>query len=88
MNKKRRFPRYPDCPLTKVEKVRLSSLLDEIEWRTYLPLKHRTSAYADAKVTEYDEIEIHVKIEFGIDGESHDTDYLTIQRSELLCVTS
>lgn len=89
MSKKRRFPRFPDCrPLTKAERVRLSSLLDEIEWKTYLPLKHRTSAYADAKVTEYDDIEIEVDVEYGIDGESHYTDNFTIQRAELLSVTS
>ena len=80
MSKKRRIPRNMDCLLTKKERANICKRLDEIEWNTYQPWKHSTSAYADATVVEYDEDEVTFKVEWGVDGDWHDEDEFTTNR--------
>lgn len=81
--KQRKYPNNPDCPLSKDEKEKLAKVLDELEWFAYAPLKHLTSSYADATVTEYDEFEIQVEIEYGSDGSgNHYEGDATIKRSD------
>jgi hypothetical protein len=81
--KKRRFPRNPECPLTKEERVKLCKALDDLEWQVYLPLKYLTSSYADAIVIEYDELEIEIELEYGSDGSgNHYKGSATISRSD------
>jgi hypothetical protein len=85
--KKRTYPNNPDCPLSEAEKEKLAKVLDELEWFAYAPLKHLTSSYADATVTEYDEFEIQVEIESGSDGTgSHYESGATIKRSDFTVV--
>lgn len=81
--KKRDYPNNPDCPLSDDEKKKLDALLGQLEWEAYAPLKHLTSSYADAKVTDYDEYEIEIEIEYGSDTTgSHYTGDATILRSD------
>jgi hypothetical protein len=87
MNKKRRIPKNPDCPLTKVERVKLCKLLDEIEWREYYPMKHLSGAFADATVYKYDEENIHVELKWGTEGQGGSavyTDDIIIDREKML----
>lgn len=85
--KKRSYPKNPKCPLSEAEKEKLATVLDELEWTAYAPLKHLTSAYADATVTEYDEFEIQVEIEYGSDGSgNHYKGESTIKRSDFTVV--
>lgn len=84
--KKREFPKNPDCPLTEVERVKLSRMLDEIEWREYQPVRHITGGYAEVEVTDYDELEINVKVKTGVDGDHHDEFTAVIQREEILLI--
>jgi hypothetical protein len=81
--KTRKYPVNHDCPLSNKEKKELGKVLDNLEWQFYAPLKHLTSSYADATVTDYDELEIKVKIECGSDGSgNHYKEYATIKRSD------
>ena len=81
--KARIYPTNPDCPLSDDEKKKLDTALDSLEWETYRPLKHLTSAYADATVTEYDEFEIEIELEYGSDATgSHYKGEATIKRSD------
>jgi len=83
--KQRKYPKNPDCPLSKKEKIALDKVIDEIEWKAYLPLKHLSSGWSDATVTEYDECEIEIEVKWGVDSEGwSDNDYQTIERSMLL----
>jgi len=83
--KKRNYPNNPDCPLTDKEKIRLDEILDSLEWEAYAPLRHLTSAWATATVTEYDEFEIEIEIESGVDSQgSNYSDSTTIDRANLL----
>ena len=85
--KTRVYPINPDCPLSDEEKEKLNKALDNLEWEAYRPLKHLTSSYADAVVTEYDPFEIEVEIEYGSDGSgSHYTGSATIKRSDFTVV--
>ena len=84
MKKKRRIPRNLDCLLTKKERTALCEYLDRVEWDIYRPYKQRTSAYAHIKVEEYDEVEILCEVFWGVDGEWHERDILTIDRTILL----
>jgi hypothetical protein len=87
MKKRRKYPRNLECPLTKEEKKELSKALDELEWRAYVPLKHLTGGWSEAKVIEYDEFKVEVKVEWGVDGEGwNDFDYQTIEREDLITV--
>ena len=82
--KKRKFSKNPNCPLTKEEKSKLSILLNQIEWREYQPVRHITGGYAEVRVIDYDEIEVHIEIKWGVDGYHHETETETIQREEIL----
>jgi hypothetical protein len=85
--KTRNYPNNPDCPLSDDEKKELDTALDNLEWEVYFPLKKLTSAYADAVVTEYDEFEIEVELEYGSDGSgSHYKGNATIKRSDFSIV--
>jgi len=84
--KTRKFPKNTECPLTKVERVKLSRILDEIEWRKYQPVRHITGGYAEANVTDYDEIEIRVRVKVGVDGDHHEEFTTVIQREEILLI--
>ena len=84
--KTRKFPKNPDCPLTKVERVKLSRMLDEIEWREYQPVRHITGSYTEAKVIYYDEIEVIVNVKWGVDGYHHEEFNAVIQREEILLI--
>ena len=87
MKKRRRYPRNPECPLTKEERKELSKALDELECRAYVPLKHLTSGWSEATVTSYDEDDIEVKVNWGVDSEGwNDYDYQTIKREDLITV--
>jgi hypothetical protein len=88
--KKRKYPKNHDCPpLSEGEKEKLGKLLDEIEWIAYSPLKHLTSSYADAKVTDYDGLEIEIEIEYGSDATgSHYTGNATINRKDFTILNS
>jgi len=82
--KKRRIPRNPDCLLTKKERAELCDMLDTIEWDVYVRIKHLTSAYADAEVEEYDELEVLINVTWGCDTEGwSDEDTTTISRNLL-----
>ena len=86
--KERVYPTNPNCPLSDEEKIKLNKVLDDLEWEVYAPLKHLTSSYADATVTEYDEFEIEVEIEYGSDGSgSHYTGNATIERSDFTIIS-
>ena len=79
--KTRTFPVNPNCPLSDEEKEKISKLLDEIELEAYAPIKHLSSGYADAIVNDYDEFEIRVEVEYGVDSDGrHDTEYIQIER--------
>jgi hypothetical protein len=82
--KNRIYPTNPDCPLSETERVQLGIILDRLEWEAYAPLRHLTSAWADAIVTDYDEFEIQIDIKSGVDslGKSYE-DGTTIERSKL-----
>jgi hypothetical protein len=82
--KKRKFPKNPDCPLNKYERVGLNKILDEIEWREYLRVKHQTSGYVESKVVDYDYDEINVDVTVGVDGQWSEVVKFTINRMELL----
>jgi len=77
------YPNNNDCPLSTDEKIKLGQVLDQLEWEVYAPLKHLTSSYADATVTEYDEFEIEVELEYGSDatGSKYEAS-ATIKRSD------
>jgi len=84
MEKKRRIPKNPKCPLKKQERAKICKLLDDMEWKYYLPYKHLTSGYADARVVEYDEIEIRIEIKHGLDTSGlHYIDDEIIERANL-----
>jgi hypothetical protein len=81
--KTRVYPNNPTCPLSDEEKKKLNTALDNLEWEVYAPLKHLTSSYADATVTEYDEFEIEIELEYGSDATgSHYKGEATIKRSD------
>jgi hypothetical protein len=82
--KKRKFPKNPDCPLNKYEKVGLNKFLDELEWKEYQQVKHQTSGYVESKVTDYNEFDINFQITIGIDGQWSNTTNYTIKRLEIL----
>jgi hypothetical protein len=84
MKKKRKFPTNEDCPLNKYEKEGLIRILDEIEWKEYLRVKHQTSGYVDSKIVDYDEEDINVEVTVGVDGQWSDTTDFAIKRSEVL----
>jgi len=67
--KKRKFPKNSDCPLNKYEKVALSRMLDELEWKEYQPFKHQSGGFALAEVYGYDEDRIHVELKYGVEGQ-------------------
>lgn len=67
--KKRKFPKNPDCPLNKYERVALSRVLDELEWREYQPFKHQSGGFASAEVYGYDEWRIHIELKYGVEGQ-------------------
>ena len=80
--KTRKYPKNHDCPpLSKEEKEKLGKALDILEWEVYAPLKHLSSAYASARVTEYDGFGIEVELEYGCDSTgSHYKGNLTLKR--------
>jgi hypothetical protein len=81
--KTRKYPENPNCPLSDEEKVKLGKVLDDLEWEVYAPLRHLSSAYADATVTEYDEFGIEVELEYGCDSTgSHYKGNVTYKRSD------
>jgi len=85
--KKRRYPKNPDCPLTKAERVELGKVLDDFEWTAYLPLKHLTSGWSDSKVIYYDEYQIEIEVKWGNDGEGWSArEFVVIERSDLITV--
>jgi hypothetical protein len=86
--KKRSYPNNPDCPLSDKEKIQLGLVLDSLEWENYVPLKHLTSSYADAMVTEYDEFEIAIEIKCGSDATgNHYKEDVTIERANLYALS-
>ena len=84
MSSKYRIPKNPECPLSKKERDELVKHLDFIQWNYYLPFKWTSGGYAEVKVTEYDEAEITVLVQHGVDGDRHYTDTEIIERFELL----
>ena len=78
-----KFPNNPDCPLTNEEKISLEILMKDLEWKTYRPFKHLTSAYVESEVDGYDEFEIEATITWGVDGQWTDFDHVTIDRKKL-----
>jgi hypothetical protein len=87
--KAREYPINPDCPLSDDEKKKLDKILSQIEWEAYAPLKHLTSSYADATVTEYDEFEIEIELEYGSDATgSHYDGRATINRSDFSIIVN
>jgi len=82
--KTRNHPTNSNCPLSSDEEKNLNTYLDKIEWEAYFPLKQLTSAYSRAKVIEYDEFEIMIELEYGVDGDGrHYTEDISISRSNL-----
>ena len=87
MKKRRKYPRNVECPLTKPERVGLSKALDDLEGFVYQKVRHLTGGWVEAKVVEYDEFKVEVKVEWGVDGEGwNDFDYQTIEREDLITV--
>jgi hypothetical protein len=86
--KERKYPVNPDCPLSETEKIQLGIILDSLEWEAYAPLRHLTSAWAEATVTDYDEFEIQIDIRSGVDslGKSYE-DGTTVERSKLYALS-
>lgn len=82
--KKRKFPDNPDCPLNKDEKVALSKVLDDIEWKEYQQVRHQTSGFVESKVIDYDEEFINVDVTIGVDGQWNETSNFKINRLEIL----
>lgn len=86
--KQRTYPDNPDCPLSEKEKTQLGIILDGLEWETYAPLKHLTSGWSEANVTEYDEFEIEVEVKFGVDSQGwNDSDTVTLERANLYALS-
>ena len=74
-----------DCLLTKKERTALCEYLDRLEWDTYQPIKKRSSAYASAKVEEYDEVMIIIELTWGVDSDGwSETVSIDIMREDLL----
>jgi len=69
--KKRKFPKNTDCPLNKYEKVALSRMLDELEWKEYQPFKHQSGGFASAEVYRYSEVSIGVELKYGVEGQGN-----------------
>jgi hypothetical protein len=85
--KQRKYPKNPDCPLSKKEKIALDKALSDIEWKAYLPLKHLTSAWSEAIVTDYNKHEIEIEVKSGVDSQGSSYTYdLTIKRSDFSLV--
>jgi len=82
MNKKV-IPTNSDCPLTEAEEQVLLKFLDHEEWKTYQRVKSLTSGYCNAEVVCYDEREIEIFVEWGVDGQWSDDDELIVNREFL-----
>ena len=83
MSKKREIPVNSECPLTDAEKDVLLKFLDHEEWKVYQRVKKLTSGYCNAEVVCYDELEIEIFVEWGVDGQWRDDDELIVNREFL-----
>ena len=79
----RKFPRCIESPLTPLEVEQLNKVLDDLEWFSYRPIKHRSGAYVEAKVIEYDDLEIDIELKFGVEDDWHDKHTDSIKRETL-----
>lgn len=80
---KRELPTNSDCPLTDAEISILLQYLDNLEWKTYQRVKHLTSGWCEVTVEGYDELELDIFVEWGVDGQWRDDDYVSITRESL-----
>jgi hypothetical protein len=86
--KKRKYPINSDCPLSDKEKTQLGIILDSLEYEAYAPLRHLTSGWVEATVTEYDEFEIQVEVKFGVDSQGWNvSDTTTLDRANLYALS-
>jgi len=72
-----------DCPLTESEMSVLLQYLDKLEWKEYQRVKHLTSGWCEVTVEAYDEFEVAIFVEWGVDGQWRDDDAISIAREFL-----
>ena len=81
--KERGIPTNSDCPLTDAEMSVLLQYLDKLEWKEYQRVKQQTSGWCYVTVEEYDEFEVAIFVEWGVDGQWRDDDAISITREFL-----
>ena len=78
---KRQIPTNSDCPLTDEEMSVLLQYLEKLEWKEYQRVRHQTSGWCDATVQEYDELEVVIMVEWGVDSAGwRDDDEIYVDR--------
>jgi len=80
----REIPTNSECPLTDEEMNVLLKYLHQREWATYQRYVQKlTSGYCDSEVQYYDEFEITILFEWGVDGQWRDDDQVCLDRKVL-----
>jgi len=79
----RGIPTNSECPLTEAEMAVLLQYLEKLEWTEYQRVRQQTSGWCDATVEEYDEFEVAILVEWGVDGQWRDDDTVCIDRKFL-----